>query len=170
MAVLPIRKLPDPVLRQRAKRVTSFDAVLRRLVEDMIDTMHYAHGVGLAGNQVGALLRVCVIEIPEEQGRVRVLINPEVVSRSGQRELEEGCLSYPGYRGSTLRSERVTVRAMDLSGKTFTIKAEDDLLAHALEHETDHLNGRIYLDHLTSKDAIWTVDEPEPAHAQAPGR
>lgn len=169
MAVLPIRKVPDPVLRQRAKRVTSFDAALRRLVDDMIDTMRWARGVGIAGNQVGVPLRVCVIEIPEEEGRVRVLINPEVVSRSGTRELEEGCLSYPGYRGNTVRSERITVRAMDLRGRTFTIKAEDDLLTHALEHETDHLNGVIYLDRLTSKDAIWTMTEPEPAAAQAAG-
>lgn len=167
--MLPIRKLPDPVLRQRAKRVTSFDVALRRLVDDMIDTMRRARGVGIAGNQVGALLRVCVIEVPEEEGRVRVLVNPEVVSRSGNRELEEGCLSYPGYRGITTRSERVTVRAMDLKGRTFTIKAEGDLLAHALEHETDHLRGIIYLDRLTSKDAIWAVTEPEPAEAQTAG-
>ncbi|MSQ11799.1 MAG: peptide deformylase [Dehalococcoidia bacterium] len=167
MAILPIRTLPDPILRQKAKRVKGFDKSLRHLVEDMIDTMRAAPGVGIAGNQVGVLLRVCVIELPEEKGHVRVFVNPEVLSRSGQRELEEGCLSYPGYRGKTLRSERVTVRAMGLDGKPFTVKAEGDLLAHALEHETDHLNGILYLDRMLSKDAIWPVIEAKPVEAQA---
>ena len=167
MAILPIRMLPDPVLFQRAKRIQAFDQNLRKLVDDMIDTMRAAKGVGLAGNQIGVLLRIAVIEIPEEKGRVRIFINPEVVSRSGSREMEEGCLSYPGYRGTTTRSERIHVRALDLLGKAFTVKAEGDLLAHALEHEIDHLSGSLYLSKLVSKDAIWKVPEIELAEATA---
>ncbi|MSP78847.1 MAG: peptide deformylase [Dehalococcoidia bacterium] len=163
MAILPIRMLPDPVLNTKAKRVKTFDATLRRLVDDMVDTMRAAKGVGLAGNQIGVLLRIAVIEIPEENGRIRVFINPEFVSRSGQREMEEGCLSYPGYRGNTTRSERVHVRAQDLSGKLFSVKAEGTLLAHALEHEIDHLSGTLFLERLISKDAIWKIPEHEMA-------
>lgn len=167
MAVLPIRTLPDPVLRQRAKRVRVIDPSLHRLIDDMVDTMRAAGGVGLAANQVGVLLRVCVIEIPEE-GQVRVLINPEVVSREGQRELEEGCLSIPGYRGLVRRSVRVKVKALDRNGREIRIKAEDDLLAQALEHEIDHLNGVLYIDRLVRRDALWRITEEEPAETGAP--
>ncbi|MCS7206479.1 MAG: peptide deformylase [Dehalococcoidia bacterium] len=164
MAVLPIRRLPDPVLRQKAQPVQRIDDALRRLIADMVDTMRAARGVGLAANQVGILLQVAVIEIPEE-GFVRVLINPRVVEREGVRELEEGCLSVPGYRGRVNRSVRVVVKAQDENGKAVRIVAEDNLLAQALEHETDHLNGVLYLDRLVRKDAIWRIPEAE---AEAP--
>ena len=161
LAVLPLRLLPDPVLRQRTRRVARIDGTLQALIQDMIETMRSVNGVGLAANQVGHNIRVCVIQIPEE-GFMRVLINPEVLSRSGEREVEEGCLSLPGYRGLVKRSQRVRVRALDKKGKPFTITAEDDLLAQALEHETDHLNGLLYIDRLVRKDAIWKMEEPEP--------
>ena len=167
MAVLPLRYLPDPVLRQKAQRVWVIDAALQRLIDDMIDTMRAHHGVGLAANQVGVLLRVCVLEIPEEE-EVRVLINPEVVEREGERVVEEGCLSIPGYRGRVRRSVRVKVKALDRHGREVRIKAEDNLLAQALEHEIDHLNGILYIDRLVSKDALWRVEEEEEAPAEPP--
>ncbi|MFN3975301.1 MAG: peptide deformylase [Dehalococcoidia bacterium] len=161
---MPIRRLPDPVLRQKASPVQKVDEALHRLIADMIDTMRAAHGVGLAGNQVGVLRQVAVIEIPDE-GFVRVLINPRVVSREGVRELEEGCLSVPGYRGLVNRSVRVVVKALNEKGKPVRIVAQDNLLAQALEHEIDHLNGILYLDRLVRKDAIWRIPEAE---AEAP--
>ena len=103
MSVLNIRTLPDSVLREKAKKVTLFNESLQNLIEDMIDTMRYANGVGLAGNQVGVLLRVVVIEIPDEE-EVRVLINPEIIKVEGERTVDEGCLSIPGYRGELTRS------------------------------------------------------------------
>lgn len=156
MAVLPLRLAPDPVLRTKAKRVRAIDARLLKLIDDMIDTMRDVGGVGLAANQVGTLLRVCVIEVPEEDAP-RVLINPEVLRRKGEREVEEGCLSIPGYRGILKRSEQVRVRALDRDGKVMRIKAEG-LLAQALEHEADHLNGVLYIDHLESPDKLYKLE------------
>jgi peptide deformylase len=170
LVVLRTRIVPDPILRVKTQRVLKFDDKLNHIVLDMIDTMRHLNGVGLAANQVGINLRVCVIELPEEKGRVRVLVNPVVTTRAGSRELEEGCLSYPGYRGTTARSDRVVVRAQDLKGRSFTIRAANSLLAHAIEHETDHLDGAIYLDRLISKDAIWKVQEPAPEHEGATAR
>ena len=177
MAVLPLRYAPDVILRQKTRRVKEFDAKLRQLVEDMIETMHATHGVGLAANQVGVPLRVAVIQRPEDEEAL-VLVNPEVMRREGEREEEEGCLSLPGYRGIAKRSVKVRVRAQDLDGKTFRVKGDDDLLAQALEHETYHLNGILYIDHLVDKDQIWKVSEPEgepeeddgaPTEAASPG-
>jgi len=162
VAVLPLRYLPDPVLRQKAQRVRVVDASLQRLIDDLIDTMRAHNGVGLAANQVGVLLRVCVIEIPDEE-EVRVLINPEIVEREGERILEEGCLSIPGYRGRVRRSVRVKVKALDRQGREIRIKAENNLLAQALEHEIDHLDGILYIDRLASKDALWRIEEEEEA-------
>ncbi|MDP6495364.1 MAG: peptide deformylase, partial [Dehalococcoidia bacterium] len=144
MALLNLRTLPDPVLRQKARKVSKIDDSLRKLIDDMIDTMRDANGVGLAANQVGILQCIVVIEIPEEE-QVRVLINPEITRREGERVVEEGCLSIPGYRGELTRSLKVRVRALDRDGKPVRIKAEG-LLAQALEHETDHINGTLYID------------------------
>jgi peptide deformylase len=140
--------------------VKEVDASLLQLIEDMIETMGEANGVGLAANQVGVPLRVCIIHLPDEED-VLVLINPEIILSQGERELEEGCLSIPGYRGTVTRSQKVRVRAQDITGKRFRIKAEDDLLAQALEHEIGHLNGQLYIDHLVRKDAIWPIDQEE---------
>ncbi len=159
MTVLNLRTLPDPVLRQKARRVTRIDDALQKLIDDMIDTMRAASGVGLAANQVGVLQRVVVIEIPEEE-EVRVLINPEITRREGERVVEEGCLSIPGYRGELTRSLKVRARALDRDGNTVRIKAEG-LLAQALEHETDHINGTLYIDHLESSDKLWKLEPQE---------
>jgi len=157
MAILSILTLPAPILRQKSKRVKSIDGSVRKLAGDMIETMHAASGVGLAAPQVGVLLRVIVIGMPEEEDFV--LINPEIVRRSGERLVTEGCLSVPGYFGEIERAQRVTVKGKDLSGKEVRIKAEE-LLAQALEHEIDHLNGVLYIDHLESSDKLHKV-EPE---------
>ncbi len=158
MAILPIRTVPDPVLRQRAKRVTAIDRQIRTLLDDMLETMHAANGVGLAAPQVGVLKRAIVIEIPgdEEEGtetKTFKLINPQVIKRVGEREVEEGCLSVPGYIGYLMRAVKITAKAIDPTGKEVRIKAEN-LLAQALEHEIDHLNGILFLDHLASHEKL----------------
>jgi peptide deformylase len=157
MAILPIRTVPEPILRQKSKRVSNIDGSIRKLAEDMIETMHAAPGVGLAAPQVGVPLRVIVIGMPEEEDFV--LLNPEIVRRSGERLVTEGCLSVPGYYGEIKRSQRVTVKGKDLGGKEIRIRAEE-LLAQALEHEIDHLNGVLYIDHLERSDKLYRV-EPE---------
>jgi len=158
MAVLPIVEHPNPVLRRKAKRVNHVDEALNKLIDDMIETMHHASGIGLAAPQVGISLKIAVIGMPEEE--VIVLVNPEVVKKSGERTVIEGCLSIPGYRGEIKRSEQVTVKAFDRRGKAFRIRA-DDLLAEALEHEIDHLNGILYIDHLESPNKLEKVEVSE---------
>lgn len=148
----------NPVLHQKAKRVGNINNSVQKLIDDMIDTMRYTNGVGLAAPQVGIPLQVIVIELPDVDD-VITLINPEVVKRSGERELTEGCLSLPGYRGEIKRSESVIVKGRDRQGKQIRIKA-DGLLAHALEHEIDHVNGIVYVDHLDDKDKLYKI-EPE---------
>lgn len=155
MAVLQIRTLPDPVLRQKAKRVTKIDGSIRKLIDDMIDTMRAASGAGLAAPQIGISLRIAVIELPEEE--VITLINPQVIKRTGERVLEEGCLSVPGYRGEIKRSVTVKVKAQDRQGKEFRLKGEE-LLAQALEHEIDHLNGILYIDRLESPEKLFKIE------------
>lgn len=123
----------------------------------MFETMYHAQGVGLAAPQIGIPLRVIVLGIPEEDEIV--LVNPEIVRQSGERLLPEGCLSIPGYIGEVVRSESVTVKGRDLNGKEIRIKAEG-LLAQALEHEIDHINGRLYIDRLESLDKLRKI-EPE---------
>ena len=157
MSIIPIRILPDPVLRQKSKRVRAIDGSIQKLIGDMLETMHSVGGVGLAAPQVGVPLRVIVIGIPGEEDIV--LINPEVVRRAGERLVNEGCLSIPGYVGQIKRAETVRVKGRDQSGKEVRIKA-DDLLAQALEHEIDHLNGVLYIDYLESMDELRKI-EPE---------
>jgi peptide deformylase len=159
MAVHPITLLPAPVLRERAKRVPTIDASIHRLIDDMIESMYAAHGVGLAAPQIGVSLRVIVIGIPEEEPFA--LINPEIVKVSGERTVEEGCLSVPGYRAELTRHKTVTAKGLTPEGKETRIKAKDDLLAQALEHEIDHINGTIYIDHLPSLEALNKIDESE---------
>ena len=156
MAVLPILELPHPALRQRAKKVRRIDSSLLRLAHDMVDTMRNAEGVGLAANQVNVLRRVIVIQLPDDE-EARVYINPEIAHREGEREVEEGCLSVPGYRGFITRSVWVRFRALDRSSKLIKLKAEG-LLSQALEHEVDHLNGILFLDHLESHEKLVKLD------------
>lgn len=157
MAILSIRTVPDPVLRQKAKRVRSVDGSIHKLIGDMIETMHAAPGVGLAAPQVGISLRVIVIGLPEQEDIA--LVNPQIVRRKGERVVNEGCLSVPGYIGQLKRAESVTVKGRDRNGREVRIKAEE-LLAQALEHEIDHINGVLYIDRLESKDDLRRI-EPE---------
>ena len=161
MAVLPIRVVPDPLLKRKAKRVRTIDASVHKLISDMLETMRSEPGrVGLAAPQIGVSLRVIVIGIPEEEDVV--LINPEIVRKTGERVVNEGCLSVPGYLGEVKRAESVTVKGLNPEGKEIRIKAEE-ILAQALEHEIDHLNGVLYIDQLESMDKLRKI---EPAEAQ----
>jgi len=156
LTVRPIRYLGDPVLRKPARKVSRVDDAIRRLIEDMTESMYAAHGVGIAAPQIGVPLRVVVIGMPDEEPFA--LINPEVIDRSGERRLDEGCLSVPGYRGTVTRSLKVTVKALDARGKEIRVKAEDNLLAQALEHETDHVNGTLYVDHLDAANDLIKIE------------
>jgi peptide deformylase len=155
VAVHPIRFLGDPVLREKARRVTQFDDDLQRLIDDMFESMYAARGVGLAAPQIGVPLRVVVIHAPEHPPFV--LINPEIIRRSGSRRVEEGCLSVPGYRGEITRSVSVTAKGLDRDGKEVRIKAANSVLAQALEHETDHINGTLYVDHLERPEDLHQI-------------
>lgn len=149
MAVLPIRIYPDPVLRVKCREVMDFDAGLRKLAADMIETMHAAPGVGLAAPQVGRDLRLAVIDLSvgEDPKQVHVIVNPEVVHREGSEVAEEGCLSLPGISDKVDRPTKVRIRAADLDGKPVEIEA-DEWLARAFCHEIDHLNGVLFTDYL----------------------
>lgn len=154
MAVLPIVHVPQEVLRQKTKKVRKIDASIQKLIDDMIDTMHDAPGVGLAANQVGVSLRIAVMQVPGEE--VITLINPEIVKRSGEQECHEGCLSLPGYRGTLMRSAKVVVKGLNRHGRPVRIHA-DDLLAEIIEHEVDHLDGKLYFDYLESIEKLVPV-------------
>ena len=160
MAILNIRLVPDPVLFRKARKVAKITAQHKKLASDMVETMTEHHGVGLAANQVGVLERICVVQTPDMEEAL-ILVNPEIVKKEGQREVEEGCLSVPGYRGMVMRSEKVRARALDLNSKTLKVDAENDLLAQALEHEIDHLNGIMYMDHLVAHTTLYKVKETE---------
>lgn len=157
LTVRPIRYLGDPVLRRRASEVQHVDDSIRQLVDDMIESMYAAEGVGLAAPQIGVGLRIVVLGMPDEEPVP--IINPVIVERAGHRELEgEGCLSVPGYRGSVTRSQQVTVEGLDAAGRALRITACDNLLAQAIEHEVDHINGILYVDHLTSIDTLTKIE------------
>ncbi len=163
MPVRPILTTDSPVLRQKARRIKKFDAALRNLVDDMFETLTDAHGVGLAAPQVGLSVRLCVIEIPadeEENTRARriVLVNPEIVKSLGEQTDDEGCLSLPGYVGEVTRAAVVTVKGFNAEGKPIRIKGEG-LLARALQHEIDHLDGILFVDRLASLDKLRRVGE-----------
>jgi peptide deformylase len=157
VAIREILAIPHPILRQRARKVRRVDKRLLRLAHDMVETMRAAGGVGLAANQVGELRRLVVIQIPEEE-EARIYINPEILKRGGEREIEEGCLSHAGYRAMVNRSEWIRFGALDHTEKVVKIKT-DGLLSQAMEHEVDHLNGILYLDHLVEHSKPYLVDE-----------
>jgi peptide deformylase len=153
MAIREIKKYPDPVLRKKTADVGAIDENLCRLIDDMVETMHAAPGVGLAANQVGVPLQVAVIDIGahEHEGKkhpLLVLINPEVLSMEGTVVAEEGCLSVPDFTENVKRAARIKVRAKDRMGRIFELEA-DGLMAKALQHEIDHLNGILFIDRLS---------------------
>ncbi len=152
MTVRPIVALGNPVLRNKARKVSRFDESIRTLVKDMIETMRDAPGVGLAAPQIGVPLQVAVIEA--EKDEIHVIVNPEIVKSEGEHILDEGCLSVPGYWGKVKRAEKVTVKARDANGKEIRISAAEGLLGQALQHEIDHLNGTVYVDRLDTLDDL----------------
>jgi peptide deformylase len=145
VSILDIRVLGDPILRQSTVPVQEITDELRTLVADMFETMHYARGIGLAAPQVGRTERLAVIEI---DGEPLVVINPEILETSGKAKAEEGCLSIPDIYADVERPKDVVVRAMDLEGKTYEVQATE-LLARCLQHEIDHLDGKLFLDYLS---------------------
>ena len=143
MAIVPIYEFPHEVLRKKARKVKKLDDSIHRIADDLIDTMQNAQGVGLAANQIGILKRIIAIQLPEEDPRIYV--NPEIIAKEGEREVTEACLSVPGYTGIITRSIWVKAKAWDREWKDVRIRA-DGLLAQALEHEIDHLNGMLICD------------------------
>ena len=167
MAILPVLELPNPMLRRRAKKVRRIDKSVLKLAYSMVETMQDANGVGLAANQVGELRRVIVIQLHDEDV-ARIYINPEIVQREGERKVEEGCLSIPGYRANIKRSVWVKFRALDDSATVVKLKAED-ILSQALEHEVDHLDGILYVDRLVSRDNLWKIEDEQEQEAVGAG-
>jgi peptide deformylase len=149
--IYPIVKYGQPVLETKAQPVTAFDSELKKLVENMFESMYAAHGVGLAAPQIGISRRIAVIDVTfkEDPAAKLVLVNPEIVHTEGRVTSSEGCLSIPEFRENVTRPKRVTVRAQNVEGKWFE-KTGEDLLARAFVHETDHLNGRLYIHHLSA--------------------
>jgi peptide deformylase len=151
MAVRELRFYPDPVLRERCQEVKAFDQDLARFIDDLAESMYSHRGVGLAAPQVGELIRVAVIDVAQQEDNpvLLELVNPEIVEASEEMsEYEEGCLSFPGESELVTRAARVTVRAHDREGRPFEIKGEG-LLATALQHEIDHLDGVVFIDHIS---------------------
>ena len=149
--IYPIVKFGDPVLEKPAEPITVFDETLKKLVEDMFESMYAAHGVGLAAPQIGISKRLAVIDITfkEDPDAKLVLANPEILRTSGKQTQNEGCLSIPDFREPVTRANVVTIRAQDVSGKFFE-KTGEELLARAFLHETDHLNGKLYISHISA--------------------
>ncbi|MFZ3214036.1 MAG: peptide deformylase [Terriglobales bacterium] len=149
--IYPVVKYGNPVLEKPAEPITVFDDKLRKLVEDMFESMYAAHGVGLAAPQIGVSKRLAVIDVTfkEDPKAKLVLVNPEIVRTEGKQRGSEGCLSLPEFREEVTRPLRVTVRAKDATGKPFETTGEE-LLARALVHETDHLNGKLYISHISA--------------------
>src|SRR4051794_31003029 len=149
--IYPIVKFGNPVLEKPADPVTEFGAELKKLVEDMFESMYEAKGVGLAAPQIGISKRLAVVDVTfkEDPNAKLVLVNPEIIHKEGKQTQDEGCLSIPEFREPVTRPKRVTVRAQDVTGKFFEHTGED-LLARAFMHETDHLNGRLYIHHISA--------------------
>jgi peptide deformylase len=148
MALRTILEFPDPRLRKRAETVTRFDAALGSLIDDMLETMYAAPGIGLAATQVDVHQRVIVIDISREHNEPLVLVNPEILTREGEASTEEGCLSVPNIFDEIKRAAKVRVRAQDRTGTSFE-RDFDDILAVCIQHEMDHLEGRLFVDYLS---------------------
>ena len=159
LAILPILEIPHPTLRKRAKRVRSISKKEQILAYNMVETMREKGGVGLAANQVGELWRIIVLQMPEED-EARIYFNPEILKTNGKREVEEGCLSLPGYRGIVSRSVWIKFRALDHTEQVVKFEAEN-LLSQAIEHEVDHLNGILYTDHLAEHQHLYSIEQED---------
>jgi len=149
MSILDILTFPDPRLRSKAKPVPAVTEGIQRTLDDMLKTMYQAPGIGLAAVQGGILLRIIVIDISEEKDSPLYLINPEILERQGTEEMEEGCLSVPGFYESVSRAERIRICALDRDGTPFELET-DGLLAVCIQHEIDHLDGKLFVDYISS--------------------
>jgi peptide deformylase len=164
--VRDIKKIGAPVLRRKAKKVEKVTKDVQKLIDDMIETMHSAHGLGLAATQVGVLQRVAIIEIEADEkvpgsGKIYALVNPEIVKVSEETWVnQEGCLSIPGWRGEVERPMSITVKALDRSGNRIKLDVEG-WVARAFQHEVDHLNGVMFIDKLVAPDRMWRIKEGE---------
>lgn len=176
MAILEILEYPDPRLRTRAKQVEQVDDEIRQLGRDMLETMYAAPGIGLAATQVNVHKRVLVADVSEDRSDPRVLINPEILEKDGIQVAEEGCLSVPGIYDTVERAEHIRVRSLDLDGQPFEFEAEG-LLAVCIQHEMDHLEGKLFVDYLSDlkRQRIRKKLEkgrrqqvPDPMHARTP--
>lgn len=172
MALRPIIYADNPRLRQKSKKVKNFGPALQTLVNDMLETMHEANGLGLAAPQVNVLERVIVIELPEDEeddqsGKVFAVVNPEIVRAEGMEEGEEGCLSIPGWWGEVKRATLVTVKGQDVKGKPVRIKAEG-MLARAFQHEIDHLDGILFIDRAEGPEKLHRSERREDAEESEP--
>lgn len=148
MALLDILEFPDPRLRTKAKPVTKVDDKIRKLTDDMLETMYAAPGIGLAATQVNVHQRVVVIDISEDKSQPLVLINPEFEVIEGEQQYDEGCLSVPGFYETVTRAEKIRVKALNRDGEPFEFEA-DGLLSVCIQHELDHLDGKLFVDHIS---------------------
>jgi len=149
MAILDILTFPNPVLRNTNKEVTVFDPSFATLVDDMFETMYAAPGVGLAAPQVGVNQQFFILDVSEDRTEPMVFANPKIIHQEGIEEMEEGCLSFPGVYANVKRAQSITCEAQDKEGKTFKVDAEE-LFAICIQHELDHLNGVLFIDHLSA--------------------
>ena len=149
MSILSILEFPDDRLRKKAAAVKSVDNKIKTLLSDMLETMYDAHGVGLAATQVNVHLQVIVMDVSEDKNEPLILINPVLIEKDGVKEAEEGCLSVPGFFEKVTRAEHIRVKALDANGQTFELEARD-LLAVCIQHEMDHLNGKLIVDYISS--------------------
>ncbi|MEW8523475.1 MAG: peptide deformylase [Candidatus Thiodiazotropha endolucinida] len=170
MAILDILHFPDPRLRNKAKPVAQVDDSIRRLIDDMLETMYQAPGIGLAATQVNVAKRVVVIDLSEEKNQPLCLVNPEIIEKDGEEQMEEGCLSVPGVYEMVKRANLIRVRALGRDGATFEMEAEG-LLAVCIQHELDHLEGKLFVDYLSSlkRQRIRKKLEKESRQQDTPG-
>ena len=148
MALLPIIEFPDPRLRTVAKPIAQVDAALRQLIDDMFETMYEAPGIGLAATQVNVHQQLLILDVSEDKSQPMVFINPEILSSEGSQTYQEGCLSVPGIFADVKRADKITIKALDRDGKSFELAA-DGLLAVCIQHEMDHLAGKVFVDYLS---------------------
>lgn len=148
MAILEILNYPDPRLHTVAKPVKAVDAKIRKLIDDMVETMYAAPGIGLAATQVDQHIQLLIIDTSEDKSQLKVFINPKIVEKAGEREFEEGCLSVPGVYEAVTRAAQIKVEALDKNGQLFTLEAEG-LLAVCIQHEIDHLLGKVFVEYLS---------------------
>lgn len=167
MTLLTILEFPDPRLRTRAQPVTRFDAALAKLAKDMLETMYAAPGIGLAASQVDQHIQMLVLDVSEEKNAPLVIINPRIVASEGRETCQEGCLSVPGIFADVERAENIRIEAQDLDGKAFELSA-DGLLAVCIQHEMDHLAGKLFVDYLSplKREMVRKKLEKQRRHAE----